>query len=290
MIPDKASWTAEITAVFRAVESIRPSRERLLHDIYADKFLRPTFRLLLKSKLMAKFALWIAIDRRFPGATDTTVSRMRFIDDFLSRSITGGIEQLVILGAGYDSRAYRFPELRQIKVFEVDHPDTQVLKKRKILNMFGMLPRHIAYVPVNFERNQLIPKLTHAGYCRDLKTLFIWEGVCKYLSADAVDQLLISVALNACKGSSIVFDYLFQSMVNGTSGSKLAHKMLHFQARKGEPFIFGLPEQFPEEHITAKGFSHAKNITAAMIKEIYFKKIKRGRKLHPFWGLIEATV
>lgn len=287
---NRASWTAEITAVFRAVESIRPSKERLFHDIYADKFLRPSFRLLLKNRLLAKLALWTAIDRRFPGAADTIACRIRFVDDCLRKRIGTGIDQLVILGAGYDSRPYRFAELTKIKVFEVDHPDTQILKKRKILNMFGMLPRHVTYIPVDFEKDRLMAKLTQAGYRRDRISFFIWEGVCKYLTAGAVDQLLISVAANACIGSTIVFDYLFKSMVDGSSDSNLARKILDFQAKKGEPYIFGLPEIDTEHHIMARGFSDAKNIPAAKIKELYFNKIKRGGKLHPFWGLIEATV
>ncbi len=100
------------------------------------------------------------IDRRFPGATDTIVSRIRFIDDCLKDCITEGVEQLVILGAGYDARAYRFNELKNKLVFEVDHPNTQKLKKNKILNIFGSLPHYIVYVPVDFEKDKLISKLT----------------------------------------------------------------------------------------------------------------------------------
>ena len=127
----KASWTAEITAVFRATESIRPAYERLIDDKYAAHFLRPSFRLILKNGLLAKFILWLMIDRRFPGASITVVSRIRFVDDCLKDCIKEGIEQLVILGAGYDSRAYRFNQLKSKRVFEVDHPNTQSLKIKK---------------------------------------------------------------------------------------------------------------------------------------------------------------
>jgi methyltransferase (TIGR00027 family) len=286
----KASWTAEITAVFRASESIRPSQRRLLNDIYAANFLRPSLRLILKNRLLTRFVLWLAIERRFPGATDTIVSRIRFVDDCLKNCINDGIEQLVILGAGYDSRAYRFNELKDKHVFEVDHPHTQNLKKRKIAAIFGHLPSHVVFVPVDFEREKLIPKLSEAGYNRNLKTLFIWEGVCKYLTNNAVNELLSTVSGNSCKGSSIVFDYLFQSMIDGSSGSKFAAKILDFQARKGEPYIFGLPEKNPEHHIMSKGFSLVKNINAAKLKSMYFSGRARGKKLHSFWGLIHAIV
>lgn len=85
MKPGKASWTTEITAVFRASETIRPIEERLLHDDYAGLFLRRSFQLILKSRLLTRFALWAAIDRRFPGASCTAVSRIRFVDDRLNQ-------------------------------------------------------------------------------------------------------------------------------------------------------------------------------------------------------------
>jgi methyltransferase (TIGR00027 family) len=280
----KASWTAEITAVFRATESIRPIQERLLHDSYAANFLRPSLRLILRNRLLTKFALWFAIERRFPGATDTIVSRIRFVDDCLINSINDGIEQLVVLGAGYDSRAYRFNELKNKHVFEVDHPNTQKLKKRKISQIFGYLPSHVVFVPVDFEKDKLISKLFEAGYSRNLKTLFIWEGVCEYLTPNAVNELLFVVSGNSCEGSSIVFDYLFQSMIDRSSGSMLAEKMLNFQAKKGEPFIFGLPEKNPEHFIMVKGFSMVKNVTAAKIKRMYFMWNVESSEIAPFLG------
>jgi len=286
----KASWTAELTAIFRATESIRPTQVRLFYDKYAAQFLRPSFRLILKNRLFSRFVLWLMIDRRFPGATDTIVSRIRFVDDCLKDCITEGVEQLVILGAGYDARAYRFNELKNKLVFEVDHPNTQKLKKNKILNIFGSLPHHIVYVPVDFEKDRLISKLTKAGYNQTLKTLFLWEGVCKYLTPNAVNELLTAVSGNSCRGSSIVFDYLFQSMIDRTSGSLLADRMLNFQAKKGEPYLFGLPENNPEQFILGKGFSKVKNVTAENIKNMYFNNDSREKKLHPFWGVIHATV
>ena len=286
----KASWTAEITAVSRATESIRPAQERLLNDVYAEKFIRPSFRLILKNRLITSFALWLMIDRRFPGASATIVSRIRLIDDCLKNCIKDGIEQLVILGAGYDARSYRFDELNDRVVFEVDHPNTQKLKIKKVKDIFGILPRHVRYVPVDFEKDELTTKLSGAGFNQNLKTLFLWEGVCKYLTPDAVSRILTMVSCNCCKGSSIVFDYLFQSMVDRSSGSLLADKMLNFQVKKDEPFIFGLPDINPEQTILKKGFSKVKNFTAKRIKSMYINETTRIKKIHPFWGVIHAIV
>ena len=194
MIRDKASWTAEITTVIRANESLRPIQNSLFQDKYAAEFLRPSFKLILKNQLITRFILWLMIDRRFPGAIDTVASRIRFIDDCLKNSIEEDIEQLVILGAGYDSRAYRFEKLKDINVFEIDHPNTQRLKKTKVIKIFGKLPAYVKYVPVDFEKEKIIPKLLNNGYNNSLKTMFIWEGVCKYLTKEAVSELLTAVS------------------------------------------------------------------------------------------------
>jgi methyltransferase (TIGR00027 family) len=290
MIKDKASWTAEVTAIFRATESIRPNQIRLFKDQYAINFIHPYLRFVLKNRQLTLFLLWLMIDRRFPGASTTAVSRIRFVDDCLKDSIKNGIEQLVILGAGFDSRAYRFDELKNIPVFEVDHPNTQKIKKDKLQLIFNRLPEHVVYVPVDFEKDIFMSKLTAFGYRKNRKTLFIWEAVSKYLTSKAVNQLLSLVSINSCKGSSIVFDYLFQSMVDGNSGSKFAEKILNYQAIKGEPYIFGLPEDNPEKIVMSKGFTSVKNFTAAKIKNMYFNGAKRAESLHPFWGIIHATV
>lgn len=287
---NKSSWTAEITATIRAVESLRKGSERILKDIYAYRFLHPAIRLLLKNSSIARFALWFVIDRRFPGAVDTLISRVRFVDDCLKKSIDDGIEQLVILGAGYDSRAYRFDGLKDKSVFEVDHPRTQAVKQGKLTEIFGRIPAHVTLVPVDFEKGNLMSKLNQAGYRKDFKTLFIWEAVCKYLTADAVDQLLTAVSTNASTGSRIVFDYLFESWINGSSGSEIANNMLDYHLRKGEPFIFGLPENNAEEVILSKGFNNVENISGTKIKKLYFESVERGRAFHPFWGIMQATV
>ena len=79
-------------------------------------------------------------------------------------------------------------------------------------------------------------------------------------------------------------------MVDRSSGSKLAEKALDFQAKKGEPFIFGLLEKNPEQLIMSRGFSEVKNFTAGKIKSMHFSGMARVKNLHPFWGIIHATV
>lgn len=239
---------------------------------------------------MTRFILWFRINRPFPGLIETGVARIRSIDDRLSACLKEGVDQVVVLGAGYDARAYRFEALKDKKVFEVDHPGTQAMKKEKILTVFGSWPEHVVFVPVDFEKDDLPGSLNRAGYRKELKTVFIWEAVSKYLTSRAASRLLTLVAENASPGSSIVFDYVYESIIDGSAGLSCNKKMLRYLEKKGEPFIFGLPENNPEQFLLNHGYSKATNFPAHQIKETYFGNGPRSKHFHLFWGVMHAVV
>jgi methyltransferase (TIGR00027 family) len=143
------------------------------------------------------------------------VARERYIDDYLQAALDDGLEQLVILGTGYDSRACRFERLKDCKVFEVDHPATQQAKIVKLKKILGALPAHVVFVPIDFETQTLEQRLVECGYNEHKKTLFIWQGVTQYLTPEAVDSTLAFVASHSGQGSSIIFDYMYSSLLDG---------------------------------------------------------------------------
>ncbi len=177
---------------------------------------------------MTKLAVWLCINRRFKGATDTISSHIRFVDDTITQSLSSGIHQIVFLGAGYDARSYRLDFLSDKHIFEVDHPDTQKRRRSIVKSVFGTLPKHVTYVSVDFEKSSFMQALLRSGYDPSIKTLFIWEGVTKYFTESAVNDVLKAVVENACSGSAIVFDYLFESMINRGHQSELTDKMLNY--------------------------------------------------------------
>ena len=108
--------------------------------------------------------------------------RMRMIDDTLRQAVKDGASQVVILGAGCDSRAYRFEQLlRSAKVFEVDFPPTQEYKKLRVREVLGHAPKNVVFVPIDFDRGDLGKVIRAAGYRPDRKTAFVWEGVTYYI-------------------------------------------------------------------------------------------------------------
>lgn len=290
MKKEKPSPSAETVAAIRATESMRPTAEQVCYDPYAKDFLGPKFTIITKSKFLTRMALRKA-ERTDPGAVGCVASRTRYIDEYLQICIKDGIEQLVILGAGYDSRAYRFNELTgNVKVFELDHPATQNVKKTKIKKIFGSLPAHVNYIPIDFDKEKQDKKLFESGYDKNLKTLFIWEGVTMYLTAEAVDETLSFVAKNSGKGSSIIFNYIFQSVVDGTDKREEAMKIRKSYQKRGEPLSFGIENGKIDEFLSKRGYSQIENVTGEYFKDTYFKGKNQSRNVCCLCGFVGALV
>jgi methyltransferase (TIGR00027 family) len=284
------SATAEANAAFRAAELLLPLDQQVCRDPFAIKFLGAKFRIIVKSRLLARIALWYA-DRIIPGAPGGVVARTRYMDDRLKERIDDGISQLVLLGAGYDARAFRIDGLKgKVKVFEVDHPDTQRAKVEKIRKMFGGVPDQVVYVPVDFDKDKLGDRLFESGYDGDAKTFFIWEGVTQYLTAAGVDETLAFVAGNSGKGSSIIFDYAYQSVLDGTAQQEEAQKWRKTFERRNEPPAFGIDETAVGDFLQSRGFAEVRNASMESIKGLYFKGANERRKVTTLGGVVHATV
>jgi methyltransferase (TIGR00027 family) len=293
MIEGKASRTAETQASIRAVESLLPPGRRVCYDplavVFLDGKLQRRYRLCLKNSFLR--AVWIWSVRKDPGGTRAEgVARTRYIDDYSQARISGGVEQVVILGAGFDSRAYRLQAFSKVKVFEVDHPNTQKTKVARLRGVMRELPGWVTFVPVDFEKDKLDEKLLSAGYRRDLKTLFIWEGVTPYLTAESVDRTLSLVVANSSRGSLIIFDYLHASAAAPNSKVRWAKALQRRCERHGEPIRFGVEGAEIEAFLVARGFSDVKRITASALTELYFKGRNSKRRVCPFIEIVHATI
>jgi len=132
--------------------------------------------------------------------------RTRFAEDALAAAVENGVRQLVVLGAGLDTYAYRHPYGDRLRVFEVDHPATQAWKCQLLRDATIGLPGSLTYVPVDFERETLAERLTAAGFDPTQETFFTWLGVVPYLKEEAVWSTLAFVA-SLSSGAQAVFDY-----------------------------------------------------------------------------------
>ena len=287
----KPSQSAEMCASGRAVESFLPEAKRVCYDPLAQYFLSTKLRLVLCYNRQLRNLALSYVEHRLPGGYGESVARTRYIDECLYSCINDGISQLVILGAGYDSRAYRISNLAEtVKVFEVDIPTTQQVKINKVRKILGSLPSYVVYVPVDFAKEKLDERLFECGFDKRLKTMFIWEGVSMYLSTEAVDEMLAFVVNNSGTGSSLIIDYYYQSAIDGTAELDEAKKMREFHRNLGEPFIFGIAEESVDSFFTDRGFRQMKSVTGIFLEKEYFKKIGRDTKVPHYYGITQAVV
>ncbi len=187
--------------------------------------------------------------------------RTRFIDDALARAVAEGATQVVILGAGFDSHAYRFQDLlAPVRVFEVDRPVTQALKRQRVTEVLGGPPGNLTYVAGDFQQENLPDVLARHGYDPTQRTFFILEGVTMYLPEEAARKTLQFVAAHPA-GSVIVFDFVYRAMIDMLARIDLATlpaAAKPFVERflkliKDEPWVFGLPVAGEREFLGGLG-------------------------------------
>jgi methyltransferase (TIGR00027 family) len=240
----------------------------------------------LQTSLNMRIYEWI-----FPGVYAYFAARTRYIDDYLQWCLDHDYQQVVILGAGFDSRAYRFNQFKdRVKIFEVDHPATQGEKKAKLAELFGALPEHVVYVPIDFHTHTLFQRLLESGYNQKLKTLFIWEGVTFYLTADAADETLAFVAKHSGSQSSLLFDYTYPDVIAGTSPLKEARIWRKFAKKAGEPLLFGIQKDMIEQYLAKRGFGQVANAPHEILQQRYLTGINQKRYLTPMLAIVHATV
>lgn len=259
----KPSRTAYQNALFRALEARRPENVRVADDPLAARFLTPEFRLLAGLARMppARRLTEELIDHRWPCVRAGVVARTRLIDETVAAEVTR-VSQVLILGAGFDSRACRLPGLRDVTVFEVDHPATQAAKRRvlrRFLNGPGQpyesAAVRVRFVPVVFGTDDPARALAAAGFAPGEQTLVLWEGTTNYLDAPAVDTTLRFLASVLGPGSALVFTYVDLGIIDGSAVFAGAETTMRAVRRVGEPFTFGLAPEDVAGYLGARGFS-----------------------------------
>lgn len=262
-----AIQSAETLAALRALAGYERSLTIPCRDAFAKQFLSLKSRLLLA--LLPQPLLRHLIEKSAPGSYCFAIARTRHFDQALLSSLRKGIEQVVILGAGYDSRALRFKDqLEGVRVFELDHPGTQARKKRTLAARDTVLPSNVTLIGVDFAQQSFRDLLAHYGFRRDAKTLFLWEGVSYYLPQRAVDEVLTFVA-GCGAGSSIVFDYALQSFVGGDTSTYGGDAVARWLKMIGEPFLFGLDPAEAPDYLASRGLRVVSHVGPSDLERLY---------------------
>ena len=288
----QVSRTAESMAMFRALESARPEPARLLWDPFAAHFLGTKMRLaaMAAEKSSTFHALLVSyIDQRWPGARLSGVARTVFIDSELGTALLSGTSQVVILGAGYDSRAYRIQRMQQVRVFEVDRLATQEIKRERLSRVPGAILRHVSFVETDFLRQDLPAALASAGFDSHLETFFIWEGVTNYLDPDAVDGTLRFVG--GCPvGSAIAFTYVDRGLLDGSGRFSVSPNVMRLLQKAGEGWTFGF---YPEElapYLSERGMQLVEDLGAVEYGAWFTGAAEQQTKGYDFYHVAIAKV
>jgi methyltransferase (TIGR00027 family) len=277
----QASGTAIGAAAVRAIESEKPADERICYDPFARKFIDTLFYLLIK--LFAWYGEW-----HTKGGLTFIVCRCRYIDDYLQECLKSGVAQIVILGAGLDSRAYRNEIYRgTARIFEVDHPATQASKVERVKKVFGKIPSWVTYIPIDFT-NETLDKLVIYGFDRSLKTLFIWEGVTPYLNLESIDLTLAWIHTNSALDSAIIFDYQEMSGRLANIRRDILYKIV--SQISDEKDVFGFEKGEIVSYLNQRGFKNVNDIRADQLTSLYCIGPNRHRKAGRIYSIVHAEV
>ena len=272
--------TAQGVAKQRLIESLAKPDKRVIYDPYAKKFVLGASII----KLMGhKFSVWLG-EKIVPGLHEHLISRTRFIDNLIEKTTLDKVEQYVILGAGYDSRAHRLKLPSGLKIFEVDQPEVQEIKRSKLPDEIANA-ENVTYVSIDFNYQSLKEQLLNAGFDQSKSTIFTLEGVSQYITREALNSTLSELALLTPNSNATFFmSYVNKLFIEdpeacfgmGYSKPEKAVKFITNGAAKvGEPWISFYSSREIEDLLSQNSFTLIENKTLADLNSKYFTPVGR---------------
>jgi len=279
---DKASRTAQYMAFFRALETKRFNDGKLFSDPYAIHFLDTGLRMAVKFSNVPLFNLYLKnkIKKKIPGAYSSGLARTKYIDELLCSTINNGVHQVIILGAGFDTRASRLEFLRTIPVIEIDHPNTSNYKIETFKKRIGHLPQNVTYCQIDFNIESLEELAEQNSFDFTKPTTIIWEGVTNYLTTDAIDKTFSFIS-KFPKGSFVIFTYVHKKVLDTPSIFFGAEKLLKDLESIEERWTFGfLPDELPN-YLSNYGWTLIEDLGATEYRQRYLpERTEKGYELY----------
>lgn len=265
---EKPNASAETVAAARYSASRRYPPPVRNPDTFAGNFLGRGWRLVGAIPPLHAVAVW-AWERRAPGVYHYMNARTHHIDRVVREEVAAGATQVVILGAGYDSRAYRLPELRRGNVFEVDLEPTQARKRELLRHALGELPPNVSFVVADLEREDPFEALRKRGFDPTQRCCIVCEGLSYYLAEAEAEALFTAVARRTARGSAIVFDYLYRDALEAPDRYSGAGEVIRYLDRQSQPYRFGIPEGGLADWLAPLGLSTVSDLSPADMEKHY---------------------
>lgn len=265
------SKTAVGVAFARAVTAIEKAEWVTSADDFAKLFIPDDYIAILQDPSLRS---WVKENRFPPGMHEYIAVRTIWFDRIFEQALKRNDSQIVVLGAGYDTRAIRFREfINDVRIFELDIHTTQQHKKECLARHSVSIPEQLTFVSVDLNSASITDALLSAGYDRTLNTLFIWEGVSYYLSSETIDAILELIRSNAKVGSTIAFDYALLSprTINAYGVQELSEYMR--SENQGEPIRFFLAEEEKTaDFLKERGFEIIDHQTSEQLEKEFLSR------------------
>ncbi len=250
------SGTAMGVAVARAIASEEFKNSPLGTDHLAHYFLPG--HILSNALIQTKWGR-ATLKKKMPtGLYEYLIARTVYFDNIFTAALKEGIPQVVILGAGYDTRAFRFESLnRKTLIYELDIVTTQSRKMKCLQNAPIKTPQFVTFVPIDFQKEPIINALENAGFDNTQKTFFLWEGVSYYLDPNAVNTTLSQIRSSSMLGSTLAFDYAVSVAEEDLDQFYGAEELKKFMAKDhpDEVTKFTIKERELDSFLNQRGFN-----------------------------------
>ncbi len=267
-IETATSRTAEWICVSRAASSLESNSHYQGDDHIALLLVPKLFKIFLHIPLVRKFFSRVMTPK---GIYEYTIARTKYIDAVFKEILSEGFDQILIFGAGFDTRALRFQrEAGGTKIFELDASITQKAKLDQYAKRGLHIPANVEFISIDFDKESLSEKLEDSGFNRDGRSLFVLEGLLMYLQPESVDETFKVIERFAGEGSEVVFDYVRASVLRQTGSYYGEREILKSVTKAGEQWHFGIEEGELEGFLKKHGLSVIEHKDAEDLERMYF--------------------
>jgi methyltransferase (TIGR00027 family) len=270
-IESKTSRTAEFTCLARCLSYLEEREQYKSDDYVSLVIMNGLIRQLLRFPLFRRKFM----DKNPPGMYEYVIARTKTIDAEFKRALEQGFEQILIFGAGFDSRGIRLgSKARNTRIFELDAPATQSAKIKRYRQKKIGIPENLVFIPIDFERESLPERLLQEGYEKGRPSLFILEGLTMYLQPESVDSTFRVIEEFAGSGSRVVFDHIYASVVRRENLYEGEQELYNNVADNGERFCFGIEKGNIGQFLGTYGFKAEKTMDADALEDMFFRNAR----------------
>lgn len=271
-IESKTSRTAEFTCMVRCLSYLEKRPQYKSDDYVSLIIMNSLIKFFIKFPVIKR----CMINNFVSGMYEYVISRTKYIDETVKAALLDGTEQILILGAGFDSRGIRFRDTaNRTKIFELDAPATQNAKIERYKEKGVNIPNNLIFIPIDFDKQSISDRLSECGFERGKKSLIVMEGLTMYLQPESIDNLFNILNDFTGEGSRIVFDFIYTSVLNHKNLYQGEKELVESTSKNGEKFCFGLEKENVAEFLAQYGFEILDISDSSALEDRFFRNGKR---------------